>query len=186
MRSNLRVLVDECKSVPSIARCFSTGRTYQVREIKVIEGEADKKSGFKEMVIEGVISEPNKKFSLAIPTHLKSNTKCVSENCHALCRFDFVHKIKYTDVLILNQFMDKSGKIINREITGLCKRQQTRMSKLIKMAAKAGLFPTEQDMFSQEKQKFPALSFKAYWDNSTIDTQHNDQQRMNNIRNFKS
>ena len=45
------------------------------------------------------------------------------------------------DVLILEQFVEGDGKLISRTVTGLCKRQQFRITKLVKMAQKAGLMP---------------------------------------------
>ena len=50
-------------------------------------------------------------------------------------------------VLILEQFLGQNGLIIDREVTGLCKRQQKRMEKLIKMAQKAGLIPPHRDFY---------------------------------------
>ena len=49
--------------------------------------------------------------------------------------------------------MDSSGKIMNQEVTGLCRRQHQRVNKLIKMAAKSGLFPKHLDQFSKEKEE---------------------------------
>ena len=51
------------------------------------------------------------------------------------------------DVLILHQFMQKDGKIMDRQVTGLCHRQHMRMDKLIRMAQKAGLFPKQLDQY---------------------------------------
>ena len=76
------------------------------------------------------------------------------------------------DVLILSQFMESTGKIMNREVTGLCKRQHVRVEKLIKMAAKAGLFPKELDQFREEKATKPGADLNCYYDERTIDIQH--------------
>lgn len=46
--------------------------------------------------------------------------------------------IKHTDVLILSQFVRSDGCMLPRRITGLCTKQQKRMSSLVTMAQKAG------------------------------------------------
>ena len=43
------------------------------------------------------------------------------------------------DVLILAQFVDSEGKMIDRYTVGMCKRQYVRVGKLVRMAQKAGL-----------------------------------------------
>ena len=44
-------------------------------------------------------------------------------------------------MLILEQFVEGDGKLMSRTVTRLCKRQQFRIMKLVKMAQKAGLMP---------------------------------------------
>jgi len=56
-----------------------------------------------------------------------------------LCTLDL--NLKYTDVLILSQFVRPDGRIVPRRITGVCKAQQTELTFLITMAKKAGLMP---------------------------------------------
>lgn len=46
--------------------------------------------------------------------------------------------VKHTDVLILSQFVRSDGCMLPRRITGLCKRQQKKIGKLVTMAQKAG------------------------------------------------
>lgn len=171
---------------------FSTSLGLKVREIKVNEQEPDKKTGKRNICVEGEVFDlPNNKF--VVPTYSNANgCQNASEACHPLCRFDFVHEIKHTDVLILRQFMDNKGNPINRQITGLCKRQHTRVSKLIKMAAKAGLFPENLDMFNWEKKPrkgerefAPALKLNAYWDESTIDIQQHQMDQRDKRNSFK-
>ena len=50
-------------------------------------------------------------------------------------------EFSFSDVLILEQFVEGDGKLMSRTVTGLCKRQQFRITKLVKMAQKAGLMP---------------------------------------------
>jgi small subunit ribosomal protein S18 len=49
-------------------------------------------------------------------------------------------QIKHTDVLILSQFVRSDGCMLPRRITGLCKIQQKKMSSLVTMAQKAGMY----------------------------------------------
>ena len=44
-----------------------------------------------------------------------------------------------SDVLILSQFVDSQGRMIDRVTVGICKRQYKRLDKLVRMAQKAGL-----------------------------------------------
>ena len=75
-------------------------------------------------------------------------------------------------MLILAQFMDSKGQIMDKDVTGLCLRQHIRVEKLIKMAAKSGLFPKEKDVFSTEKETIPGADLNCYYDENTIDIQH--------------
>ena len=68
--------------------------------------------------------------------------------------------------------MDSTGKIMNQEMTGLCKRQHARVEKLIKMSAKSGLFPSHMDQFREEKVTKPGANLNSYYDERTIDIQH--------------
>ena len=76
-------------------------------------------------------------------------------------------------MLILHQFMTTDGKIIDREVTGLCERQHRRMDKLIRMSQKAGLMPREQDIYREEKEnpEEPWHKNNAYYIEDTIDKQ---------------
>lgn len=48
-------------------------------------------------------------------------------------------EVKHTDVLILSQFVRSDGCMLPRRITGLCRKQQKKMSSLVTMAQKAGI-----------------------------------------------
>ena len=47
--------------------------------------------------------------------------------------------VQYTDVLVLRQFVREDGTVLTRKITGLCKKQQTKLYVLVKHAGIAGL-----------------------------------------------
>ena len=97
----------------------------------------------KTIIVEGVERESERKNCLINPEFPRKNSCDAKGSCHSLCQFDEVHEIKHTDVLILEQFVDNSGKIISRDVTGLCERQHYRMNKLIGMAQKSGLMGTK-------------------------------------------
>merc|ERR1712212_544912 len=137
------------QALTSSPTCLSTSACLRVR--KIVKNEDEKMT-----TVEGVYIPSERKDRLLEPPvdALYSGTPCksqpghvVTRSCHPFCRFNFVHEVKHTDVLIISQFMDSEGKILDKELTGLCQRQHTRVDKLIKMAAKSGLFPKEQDQF---------------------------------------
>ncbi|EFA07649.2 large ribosomal subunit protein mL66 [Tribolium castaneum] len=78
--------------------------------------------------------------------------------------------IKHTDVLILSQFVRSDGCMLPRRVTGLCKKQQKRMSSLVTMAHKAGLMPNLKPSNSRKDPKKRPLwkKFNKYFDESTI------------------
>ncbi|XP_074662585.1 large ribosomal subunit protein mL66-like [Tubulanus polymorphus] len=56
-----------------------------------------------------------------------------------LCALDL--EVKYTDVLIISQFLRPDGCPLPRRVTGLCNKQQRRLMKLTRQAQQAGLMP---------------------------------------------
>ncbi|XP_058818305.1 large ribosomal subunit protein mL66-like [Topomyia yanbarensis] len=78
--------------------------------------------------------------------------------------------IKHTDVLILSQYLRSDGCLLPRRVTGLCKRQQRRISYLVIMAQKAGLMPNINPSWSKKdpKQRYQWKKYNKYFDESTI------------------
>uniref|UniRef100_A0A023EHM2 Large ribosomal subunit protein mL66 n=1 Tax=Aedes albopictus TaxID=7160 RepID=A0A023EHM2_AEDAL len=78
--------------------------------------------------------------------------------------------IKHTDVLILSQYLRSDGCILPRRITGLCKRQQRRISSLVIMAQKAGLMPNIGPSWSKKdpKKRYQWKKYNKYFDENTI------------------
>lgn len=78
--------------------------------------------------------------------------------------------IKHTDVLIISQFVRSDGLMLPRRITGLCRRQQKRMSSLVTMAQKAGLMPNLNPASSNKdpKKRVGWKRCNKYFDESTI------------------
>ncbi len=92
------------------------------------------------------------------------------------------------DVLILRQFMREDGHVVDRDVTGLCRRQHQRVSKLIKMAAKAGLFPRQLDQYRADKEDAERrqwTNFNTYWDEKSIDEQYRISRNKQYIKSFK-
>lgn len=150
-------------------RLLSTSRSLCIREI--IKNEDGKTITF-----EGLRKASPRTKKLIDPNILNKACCHESTECHPLCRFEKVHEIKHTDVLILDQFVDGKGEIINRNITGLCERQHYRMDKLIGMAQKANLMGSK-DKFAHEKVSKPWATLNSYWDESTIDVQWSERQK---------
>ena len=61
----------------------------------------------------------------------------------------------FPDVLILEQFVEGDGRLMSRSVTGLCKRQQFRITKFVKMAQKAGLMPGKDLGWRQYSTRVP-------------------------------
>ncbi|XP_063707652.1 large ribosomal subunit protein mL66 [Culicoides brevitarsis] len=78
--------------------------------------------------------------------------------------------VKHTDVLILSQYVRSDGCMLPRRITGLCRKQQVRMSCLVSMAQKAGLMPNLNPAYSKKDplQRFGHKKFNKYFDENTI------------------
>uniref|UniRef100_A0A914YU30 28S ribosomal protein S18a, mitochondrial n=1 Tax=Panagrolaimus superbus TaxID=310955 RepID=A0A914YU30_9BILA len=77
----------------------------------------------------------------------------------ALCALPM--KIKYTDVLILEQFMREDGTVLPKQITGICPKQQYRLERCVMQAHWAGLFP---DKTLPDFDRAGYKRFNRYWD----------------------
>ncbi|XP_078035700.1 mitochondrial ribosomal protein S18A [Augochlora pura] len=82
--------------------------------------------------------------------------------------------VKHTDVLILSQFLRSDGCILPRRITGLCKVQQKRISKMVLMAQSAGLMPNRctRGKYYDPLNKGKWRKFNTYYDERTIRTRY--------------
>lgn len=78
--------------------------------------------------------------------------------------------VKHTDVLILSQYVRSDGCMLPRRITGLCRKQQNRMSILVSMAQKSGLMPNLNPEKSKKDptKRFGYRKFNKYFDENTI------------------
>lgn len=78
--------------------------------------------------------------------------------------------VKHTDVLILSQFMTSDGKVMPRRVTGLCGKQQRRISWLVIMAQKAGLMPNLAPANSKRdpRRRYGSKKLNRYFDEKTL------------------
>ncbi|PSN44716.1 hypothetical protein C0J52_16648 [Blattella germanica] len=91
-----------------------------------------------------------------------------SQGCCNICSLGL--EVKHTDVLILSQFLRSDGCMLPRRVTGLCRKQQKRMSKMVAMAQKAGLMPNIGPPSSKKdpKRRYKWKKCNTYYDESTI------------------
>merc|ERR1712179_815750 len=75
--------------------------------------------------------------------------------CCPLCRLDMT--LKYTDVLILSQFLRPDGCQLPKQITGLCNYQQKRVANLVHQAQRAGLMPNLRPDLKDGKERTSIL-----------------------------
>ncbi|CAH2229249.1 28S ribosomal protein S18a, mitochondrial [Pararge aegeria] len=85
-----------------------------------------------------------------------------------MCALDL--DVKHTDVLILSQFVRSDGCMLPRRITGLCRRQQKKIGKMVSMAQKAGLMINLTPSYCKKdpKQRYAYKKFNTYFDEKTI------------------
>ncbi|CAB3227219.1 unnamed protein product [Arctia plantaginis] len=78
--------------------------------------------------------------------------------------------VKHTDVLILSQFVRTDGCMLPRRITGLCRRQQKKIGKMVTMAQKAGLMInlTPDNCKKDPRKRREHKKFNTYYDERTI------------------
>ncbi|XP_033757956.1 39S ribosomal protein S18a, mitochondrial-like [Pecten maximus] len=96
------------------------------------------------------------------------NLICIDkpENGCTLCGFD----VKYTDVLIISQFVNKNGQILPRWVTGLCGNQQSKMKQNLHKAQRAGLMPNLRPPRNDGKERISNMStykwkqYKVYYE----------------------
>ncbi|KAM3723530.1 28S ribosomal protein S18a [Dirofilaria immitis] len=86
------------------------------------------------------------------------------ETC-TLCTCNIPVKVRYSDVLILEQFMREDGSVLPQALTGLCKKQQQRIERCVMQAHWAGLFP---DRTIADFDRSGYKRFARYW-NDDID-----------------
>lgn len=144
-------------SIPSVLKVpqalIATSGVNHLKEIQVTrEG--------KKLIVQGVhVKSPREPYLVKSP---------VGEGPCPLCRLGL--EVKHTDVLILSQFLRIDGCVLPQRITGLCKRQQQKISILVAMAQKAGLMSNIAPANSKKDPKLRSKwkKFNTYFDESKI------------------
>lgn len=151
--SVLRIFSSVYKSLLPHQKCISTSSILGIKQIEVQKENEN-------VVIQGVTSESPRQ-----PILLKE--VCQPKFCPE-CTLGL--EIKHTDILILSQYLRSDGCMLPRRITGLCKRQQKKMSALVAMAQKAGLMPNLGPSNSKKdpKQRYGWKKFNKYYYENTI------------------
>ncbi|KAJ7365304.1 hypothetical protein OS493_005408 [Desmophyllum pertusum] len=68
------------------------------------------------------------------------NVKEYDENVGCpICRRNIT--FNYKDVLFLSQFMSTKGYMLNRRVTGVCRKQQRKLEKAVKISQRLGVLP---------------------------------------------
>ncbi|PAV59034.1 hypothetical protein WR25_10745 [Diploscapter pachys] len=80
----------------------------------------------------------------------------------ALCTCNLPIKVKYSDVLILEQFMRPDGTVLPRQLTGLCRNKQLQIERCVMQAHWSGLFP---DKTIADFDRSGYKQFNRYWKN---------------------
>jgi len=87
-----------------------------------------------------------------------------------LCPHRLNATLKYTDVLILSQFLRADGCALPRSVTGLCQKAQHNLQRLVNQAQRAGLMPElRPDHWkgvprTQIKSKYKWKQYNTYFD----------------------
>lgn len=113
------------------ARSITTTSRLNVKEIR------ETRKG-KVVIVEGVRVESPRSETVAVPPSEAKEEAC------PLCRLGLKH-LKYTDVLILNQFLEPGGKLMSIRDSKLCGKQYWLVNKLVKMAQMCRLLPRPND-----------------------------------------
>ncbi|XP_070577865.1 large ribosomal subunit protein mL66-like [Ptychodera flava] len=75
--------------------------------------------------------------------YIEDDSKTLSdENPHSACPLCRLNRmISYKDVLIIRQFIREDGGLLPGRITGICRKQQKHLEKVLQQAHRAGLLP---------------------------------------------
>ncbi|KAJ6223942.1 hypothetical protein RDWZM_002487 [Blomia tropicalis] len=119
----------------SISASISTTASKMVKEIRVSEND-------EKIVVEAVKVESERTSYLVekiveIDESLKRKSYC---GACPLCKLN-LKRLAYSDVLILEQFIESNGTLIAREFTGLCHKSYAKVRTLVKQSQKAKLLP---------------------------------------------
>ncbi|CAD5119026.1 DgyrCDS7676 [Dimorphilus gyrociliatus] len=104
----------------------------QINKLNTIN-ELQRKTENDITTIEGVFVESDRKDTVVKVENEK--------NLCPLCPFKLGFEIKYSDVLIISQFLKADGHLLPRRATGLCEKAQRKLLLTVHKAQRAGLMP---------------------------------------------
>ncbi|XP_023941880.1 28S ribosomal protein S18a, mitochondrial [Bicyclus anynana] len=146
----------------TFVRSISTTKHLQLKELH------ERKEG-STLIVEGV-TVPSPHTELLIRAEKIKDLAPVEKTEHTcyMCALDL--DVKHTDVLILSQFVRTDGCMLPRRITGLCRRQQKKVGKMVSMAQKAGLMINLTPSYCKKdpRQRYAYKKFNTYFDENTI------------------
>lgn len=153
-------LIRKAISAKNLIRSYHISTINNIKSISIVEDESKKS-----ITIEGKYlteSELENKNLLKFPDD--HETRC------SFCKLE-KHGIyvQYTDVLVLRQFLREDGTVLPKKITGLCKRQQTKLYVLVKHANNAGLILNlQQPLLNGQKPNIDPEKRREHlkWNNS--------------------
>ncbi|KAJ8880804.1 hypothetical protein PR048_017275 [Dryococelus australis] len=142
----------------NISAQWSSRRNFVVTNINYLK-EIQERQEDKTRIVEGVIVPSPREPYLVRTDH---GGAC------PLCSLGL--DLKHTDVLILSQFLRQNGCMLPRRVTGLCKKQHIRVTKMVQMAQKAGLMSNINPERSKKdaKLRWKWKKFNTYFDEETI------------------
>ncbi|GAB1609811.1 28S ribosomal protein S18a, mitochondrial-like [Argonauta hians] len=129
-----------CRTLP-VAVNFSSTQQLKIKEVVI-------KKEDKVTTIEGHY-HPSPRKNIIPEKFFSKPTAC------PLCRLNL--KVKYTDLLIVSQFVDVNGKLLPQHVTNLCNRQHKHMTLLVNLATRAGLFSSLAPLGSDGKPDYQPL-----------------------------
>ncbi|XP_049873813.1 28S ribosomal protein S18a, mitochondrial [Pectinophora gossypiella] len=148
--------------ISTSTRAISTTVPLNLREIR------ERKEG-STVIVEGV-SVPSPRTEILVRTD-KLAANLTDENGKPPCYMCSLGlDVKHTDVMILSQFVRSDGCMLPRRITGLCRRQQKKIGKMVSMAQKAGLMinMTPSNCKGDPTKRKDHKKFNTYYDEKTI------------------
>lgn len=70
--------------------------------------------------------------------------------------------VRYTDVLIISQFIRENGEVLPQHVTGLCLKAHLRLLRVVRQAQYAGLIPEPEICDDNESRDLKALYHTGY------------------------
>lgn len=135
-----------CKTL-TLSRPLSVSSACYLREVRV-------KTENNVTQVEGVVVESDRKGKVL---NIDSD-----HDCCPLCPQKIRIPVRYTDVLIINQFIRENGEVLPQHVTGLCLKAHFRLLRVVRQAQYAGLIPEPEVVDDNESKEMKALYHTGY------------------------